>query len=111
MVTFSWVDRNRRYLIVTRGYLEEGQAVSRQRWCQVVADVNANIQMVDLDIPQTVTVEIYYATFSDIDKEGMMISSWRRIQHGCALFVKWKTQMMRIGTAMPSLAENIFSSM
>ena len=79
MVTFAWVDRNMRYFIVKRGYLEEGQSVSRQRWCQVVADVNTNIQMVDLDIPQTVTADMYYATFSDIDKEGMMISSWRRI--------------------------------
>ena len=78
MVTFAWFDRNRRYFIVTIGYLEEGKAVSRQRWCQVVADVNTNIQIVDLDIPQTVTADMYYATFSDIDKEGMIISSWRR---------------------------------
>ena len=55
MVTFAWFDRNMRYFIVTIGYLEEGKAVSRQRWCQVVAGVNTNIQMVDLDIPQTVT--------------------------------------------------------
>ena len=63
---------------MTRGHLEEGQAVSRQRWCQVVADVNANIQMVDLGILQIVAAEMYYATFSAIEKEGMMISSWRR---------------------------------
>ena len=79
MVTFVWVECNRRYFIVTIGYLEEVQAISRQIWCQVVADVNANIHMVDLDIPQTVTADMYYATFSAIDKEGMMISSWRRI--------------------------------
>ena len=78
MVTFAWVECNRRYFIVTIGYLEEVQAISRQIWCQVVSDVNANIHMVELEIPQTVTSEMYYATFSAIDKEGMMISSWRR---------------------------------
>ena len=44
-----------------------------------------------------------------ISKAGAESDKW--IHHGCALFVKWKTHMMRTGTAMPSLAENIFSSM
>ena len=46
--------------------MEEGQDFSRQRWCQVVAYVNADAQMVDLDIPQPISSEIYDATCSAI---------------------------------------------
>ena len=67
MMAFSWVDCNRRHLIATRESLEEGHAVSRQRCRHVVVDVNANAQVVDLDIPQPVAAEIYYATCSATD--------------------------------------------
>ena len=39
-------------------YLEEIQAVLRQRWQQVISDVHADSHMVDLDIPQPVSAYI-----------------------------------------------------
>ena len=42
MVAFAWFDHDMHFFIVTRRYIEEVQDVSRQRWRQVVADVNAD---------------------------------------------------------------------
>ena len=58
MMEFSWVDRDMRYFIVKIRSIEEGQAVLRHRWCQVVVDVNSNYRIVDLDIHQLVAADI-----------------------------------------------------
>ena len=65
MMTCVWFYRYRRYL--TRGSLEEGLAVLRQRWHQVVADVNSETHMVELDIPKPVAADIYNDTCSFIE--------------------------------------------
>ena len=70
MMEFAWVDRDMRYFVATRGSLEEGQAVSTQIWCQVIADVNSDAHMVDLDISQPVAAYIYHATCSSIDRHN-----------------------------------------
>ena len=44
-----------------------------------------------------------------ISNSGAGSSKWR--QCGCDLFSIWNTHMMSTGTAIPSLADNIFSSM
>ena len=69
-MVFTWVDQDRQYFIVTRGSLKEGEAVSRQRWRQVAVDVNADAQMVDLYTHQPVAEDIYYNTFSDVDRKN-----------------------------------------
>ena len=64
---FAWFDRDRRYFVVTIISLEEGQAVLRKIWHQVVAYMNSDIDMMDLDIPQPEAAEMYYATYSAVD--------------------------------------------
>ena len=47
----------------------------RNIWRQFDAYVNVNYHMVDLDIPQPVAEDMYYATYSAIDRqkeEGVM---------------------------------------
>ena len=72
MMDFSWVDWDRRYFISTRGILEEVYAVSRQRWNQVAVDVNADAQIMDLEILEPAAAEMYYATFSAVDRHKYM---------------------------------------
>ena len=55
---FSWVDGDMRYFIVKRGPLEEGQAVLRQRWIQVVVYLNEDAHMVELDINKPLVADI-----------------------------------------------------
>ena len=68
MMVFSWVDKDRRYFIAPIESLEEGQAILRQIWRQVNTYMNAEDHMVDLDIPQPLSVEIYYSIYSDIHR-------------------------------------------
>ena len=58
MTMFSWVDGDMRYFIVKRGPLEEGQAVLRQRWIQVVVYLNEDAHMVELDINKPLVADI-----------------------------------------------------
>ena len=62
MVAFAWVDHDMHFFIVTRRYIEEVQDVSRQRWSQLIAYMNTDYQIVDLDILQPVSEEMYYYT-------------------------------------------------
>ena len=50
MMAFAWFNRNWSYFIETIVSLEEGEALSRQIWHQVAAEVNADAHMVYLDI-------------------------------------------------------------
>ena len=51
MMMFACIYCNRRYFVASIGYLEEGQTISRHRWCQVITDVNADAQMMYLYTP------------------------------------------------------------
>ena len=41
-----------------------GEAALRQIWHQFVADMNSEVQNMELDTPQPVSVEMYHATCS-----------------------------------------------
>ena len=58
MVVYVWFDCDRKYFIETRGCLEERKAVLRQRCNQGIEYVDADSQMVDLDIPQQILAQI-----------------------------------------------------
>ena len=54
-MVFAWVNKDKRYLISTRGYLEEGEAMLKHIWRHVSAGVNVDDNMVYLDIPKLVS--------------------------------------------------------
>ena len=65
---FVWMDRNRRYFICTGGSMEKGRTYTRTRWRQEEPAPNADPNMVELTIPQSITVEIYYSACGQIDR-------------------------------------------
>ena len=69
-MAFAWVDQDRRYFIATRGTLEEVDAFLIQIWNQVAADINADYHMLDSDIPQIVSADMYYATYIAVNQHN-----------------------------------------
>ena len=67
---FVWMDRNRRYFICTGGSMEKGRTYTRTRWRQEEPAPNADPNMVELTIPQSITVEIYYSACGQIDRHN-----------------------------------------
>ena len=50
--------------------MEEIEAVLRQIWRQFAADVNVDDHMVDLETPNPVAADVYYATCSGIEEQN-----------------------------------------
>ena len=53
--------------------LEEGQAFLRQIRIQVVAYVNADTPVVDLYLPKPVAEDVYYASFSAVERPNLIM--------------------------------------
>ena len=68
--TFFWVDRNRRYFIFTGVSMEKGWPYTCTRWRKEDPAPNADPNMVELTIPQPITVEFYYSTFGKMDRHN-----------------------------------------
>ena len=68
LMTFVWLDRERRYFISSCSNVSEGREYTRKRWRQVT-DVNLNrdAEHVEFTIPQPKAAEIYYTCCSKID--------------------------------------------
>ena len=67
---FFWMDRNSRYFIFTGVSMEKGQMYTRILWRQDVPVPNAYPNMVELNIPQKITAEIYYRKCGKIDRHN-----------------------------------------
>ena len=71
-MVFQWVDCDRQYFVMIREYLEKGLAFSRQRWHQVDVDVNSESQILMLDIPKPLEVDIYYTICSSMVRHNQI---------------------------------------
>ncbi len=71
MMSFVWVDRDRRYFVATAGSMQEGDAYFRQRWRQVnKQDANADPERVDIEVPIPKAAELYYKVCGKIDQHN-----------------------------------------
>ena len=67
---FVWMDRNRRYLIFTRGSMDKGWPYTRPWRRKDEPAPNVEPNMVELTIPQPITSELYYSACGKIDRHN-----------------------------------------
>lgn len=71
LLSFVWVDRERRYFIASAGSLQPGEPYDRVRWRQVnQADPHADAERVRFDVPQPKACELYYTACGMIDQHN-----------------------------------------
>ena len=70
MLSFVWMDWDRRYFIASTSSLDSGIPYSRNRWCQVPLELDALPENVELTIPQPKATEVYYRTCGVIDQHN-----------------------------------------
>ena len=67
---FVWMDRNRRYFIMSRSSLEPGRDFQQIRMRQVDQEPDAEPERAELSIPQPKAAEIYYSVCGKIDQSN-----------------------------------------
>ena len=70
MLSFVWMDRDRRYFIASASSLDSGIPYSQNRWHQVSLELDALPENVELTIPQPKVTEVYYRTCGVIDQHN-----------------------------------------
>ena len=70
MLSFVWMDRDRRYFIASTSSLDSGNPYSQNRWRQVLLELDALPENVELTIPQPKVTEVYYRTCGVIDQHN-----------------------------------------
>eukprot|EP00977_Amphora_coffeiformis_P022944 scaffold11978_cov153-Amphora_coffeaeformis.AAC.1 len=70
LISFAWVDRNRRYFVSTVSNLREAAPISRTRLRQVDQEPNAAPEPVHLSIRQPQASKIYYDNCGRIDQHN-----------------------------------------
>ena len=70
MLSFVWMDRDRRYFIASASSLDSGIPYSWNRWRQVLLELDALPENVELTILQPKATEVYYRTCSVIDQHN-----------------------------------------
>jgi hypothetical protein len=70
MMSFVWVDRDRRYFILSASSLCEGKTVARNRWTQRDKALNAEPELVDKRVSQPEVAVVYYSGCAKIDQHN-----------------------------------------
>ena len=70
LMSFVWVDRDRRYFISTCSSLEEGTKISRMRWTQADKRLNAEPERQERNISQPKAAEMFYTAAGKIDQHN-----------------------------------------
>jgi Transposase IS4 len=70
LLSFVWVDRDRRYFISTCSSLEEGSQIVRHRWTQRDTTANAEPSRLAKVVPQPKAAETYYKAAGKIDQHN-----------------------------------------
>ena len=70
LMSFVWVDRDRRYFISTCSSLEEGTTICRTRWTQTDKSVNAEPVRQERNIAQPKAAEMFYKAAGKIDQHN-----------------------------------------
>ena len=95
MLSLVFMDRNRQYFIATASSMAEGEVARRTRWRQENPEPNAPPERVEIELPQPLVTELYYAACGKIDQhnrvrqDDLMIERkfrttewWKRIAQG-----------------------------
>ena len=69
-LAFVWVDRERRYFIVTASSMNEGTPWTRSRIQQIIDDDITDPETVEFVVPQPKVAEIYYKCCGVIDQHN-----------------------------------------
>ena len=72
MLSFIWMDRDRRYLVASVSSLDFGIPYSQNRWSQLSLELDALPENVELTIPQPKVTEVYYRTCGVIDQHNRL---------------------------------------
>ena len=67
---FVWMYWYRQYLIFTWGLMEKGRMYTCMQCRQEEPASNADTNMVDMTIPQSIILDIYYSTCGHIDRHN-----------------------------------------
>jgi hypothetical protein len=70
LLSFVWMDRDRRYFISSCSSLDNGTPYTRLRWRQTDQKPHAPPEKVELTIPQPKAAEVYYSTCGKIDQHN-----------------------------------------
>ena len=70
MLSFIWMDWDRRYFIASASLLDSGILYSHNRWRQVSLELDALPENMELTIPQPKAMEVYYQTSGVIDQHN-----------------------------------------
>jgi hypothetical protein len=70
LLSFVWMDRDRRYFIASGSSLSDGTPIVRTRWRQVGDDPESDPTRVELTIAQPKAAEVYYSACSKIDQHN-----------------------------------------
>ena len=70
MLSFVWMDQDRRNFVASASSLDSGIPYSRNRWCQVSLELDALPENVELTILWPKATEVYYRTCSVIDQHN-----------------------------------------
>jgi Transposase IS4 len=70
LLSFVWVDRERRYFIATAGSLNAGFPYTRTRWRQLEDDRFAPPEQVTFHIAQPYAAELYYSACGKVDQHN-----------------------------------------
>jgi hypothetical protein len=105
MMSFVWVDRDRRYFVATAGSMQEGDPYFRQRWRQVNKDdTNAAPEKVDIEVPIPKAAELYYKVCGKVDQHN------RDRQHTLGIETKLRTNDWSMQVNMSILSMIIVDS-
>jgi Transposase IS4 len=70
LLSFVWVDRDRRYFILTCSSLEEGTDIIQHRWQQTNRSPNVDPSRQEKLVPQPKAAELYYKGCGKIDQHN-----------------------------------------
>jgi hypothetical protein len=99
LLSFVWVDRDRRYFISTVSSLAEGTPFVRNRLRQVVEDNFTAPENVELSIPQPRAAEIYYSCCAKIDQHNRHRQDTLMLEHK----IRTKDWSLRVNLSLLSM--------
>lgn len=71
LLSYVWLDRQRRYFIATSHGVSYGTSYVRKRWRQLTdVQLDEDPERVELEVPQPVASEVYYNTCGAIDQHN-----------------------------------------
>ena len=99
LLSYAWVDRERRYFISNTLSLSAGQPFVRKRWRQVDQTADASPEKVELLVQQPKATEVYYSVCSKIDRHNRNRQDTLRMERKVETRLWWK----RVGTSLLSM--------